>query len=172
MTIEWSKDFTAKDNQSDSGIKAKGTPMKEVELFLSRSTRAVLIVAACCLVISCQTFPNARESGQPFSQANANSTEWLTSAEYQKTLNKKVKDGFYPSRVEGRCDNDYEQFRAEWKGIPLGTRFFSHHGLTKESYETRNQEYISKGYSLISITTFRDCSGTERYQATWFKKAK
>ena len=99
-----------------------------------------------------------------------NRTDWLTSAQYQHAFDKSVRDGFYPDKVEGRCENDSEQFRAEWKGIPLGAGFVSHHAMTKESYETRNQEYVSTGYILESVGKFKDCSGTERYQATWLKR--
>jgi hypothetical protein len=107
--------------------------------------------------------------GSAAEQAQPQQAQWLTLAQYQQVFNKQVREGFYPKTVEGRCEKGSEQFRADWTGIPLGASFHSHHALTKAFYEARNEEYISHGYSLQSVTNFKDCSGMERYQATWFK---
>ena len=98
-----------------------------------------------------------------------NQTEWLTSAQYQQAFDKQARDGFYPKRIEGRCENGSKQFRARWAGVPLAVSFYSHHGMKKEFYEGKNLQYASLGYSLESVDKFVDCSGTERYQATWLK---
>lgn len=91
-------------------------------------------------------------------------------SQYQQLFNQQVREGFYPTVVEGRCENDSEQFHAEWTGIPIGASFYAHHALTKAFFEAMNEEYVSRGYSLQSVTNSKDCSGTDRYQATWFKK--
>jgi hypothetical protein len=106
---------------------------------------------------------------QPVKVKDSEKGEWLTAAQYQQAFDKHVQEGFYPDKVEGRCESGSEQFHVEWKGIPLGVGFFSHHAVTKEFYERKNQEYVSKGYSLESLNKFKDCSGRDRYQATWFK---
>jgi Polyglycine hydrolase-like, structural repeat len=134
------------------------------------------------------THPSANTSAPPLPAANpsrvdattvapaptkgevGDNVEWLTAAQYQLAFNKKVRDGFYPSKVQGRCKDDGEQFYAEWKQIPLGAGFFSHHAITKEFYERKNHEYVSQGYSLESLNILKDCSGRDRYQATWFKR--
>jgi len=100
-------------------------------------------------------------------QAEEQRAQWLTSTQYQQVFNEQVREGRYPKTVEGRCENGSEQFRADWGRIPSGAGFYSHHALTKALYEARNGEYVSHGYSLQSITNFEDCSGVERYQATW-----
>ena len=43
-------------------------------------------------------------------------------------------------------------------------------GMTGEDYERRNKEYAARGYSLGSLRQFRDCSGIDRYSATWLKE--
>ncbi|CAB1081825.1 hypothetical protein D1AOALGA4SA_9468 [Olavius algarvensis Delta 1 endosymbiont] len=96
-------------------------------------------------------------------------TEWLTSAQYQRAFDKQVQDGFYPDIVNGRCENNSDQFHAKWKSIPLGARFISHHAMTKKSYERKASQYVSKGFTLEYLTKFKDCSGRVRYQATWLK---
>jgi len=58
-------------------------------------------------------------------------SEWMTSQQYQQAFDRHLQEGFYPDKVEGRCVSDSEQFRVEWKGIPLGAAFFSHHAITK-----------------------------------------
>ncbi len=107
---------------------------------------------------------------QPVKAEGSEKAEWLTAAQYQQAFDKHVQEGFYPDKVEAKCENGYEQFHVEWKGRPLGAGFFSHHGITKEFYESKNQEYVSNGYSLESLNKFKDCSGRDRYQATWFKR--
>lgn len=99
-------------------------------------------------------------------------SKWLTSAQYQQVFNKQVRDGFYPEKVEGRCENGSEQFRAAWNGIPLDVTFVAHHAMTKQFYEGKNLKYGSLGYSLESANQFMDCSGMERYQAVWLKKSQ
>lgn len=107
---------------------------------------------------------------QPVKVAGSEKAEWLTAAQYQQAFDKQVREGFYPDKVEGRCESDSEQFHVKWKGIPLGADFVSHHAITREFYESKNQEYVSHGYSLESLNKFKDCSGRDRYQATWFKR--
>jgi len=134
--------------------------------------------------IGLAVFLDFHEKEKPLSASKASSTtaqpakverseqkaEWLTAAQYQQAFNKRVRDGFYPSKIQGRCESGSEQFHAAWKPIPLGTGFISHHGLPKESYERRNQAYVSKGYTLEALDKFKDCSNIDRYQATWAKK--
>jgi TonB family protein len=100
-------------------------------------------------------------------QAELQRAQWLTSAQYQQVFHKQVREGRYPKTVEGRCESGREQFRAEWGRMPSGAGFYSHHALTKAFYEAKNREYVSHGYSLQSVTNFEDCSGIQRYQATW-----
>ena len=101
----------------------------------------------------------------------AQRAEWMTSEQYQETFDRQVKDGLYPNKLEGRCESGREKFRVEWKGFPLGSEgFVSHHGVTREFYERKNQEYTAMGASLESLNSFRDCDGNDRYQANWFKR--
>jgi hypothetical protein len=95
--------------------------------------------------------------------------DWLTSDEYQQAFDERVKNGYYPVSVKGRCAGDVEQFHVEWKGRPIDAGFASFHAMTKDLYEQKNQEYSAQGYSQEFETTFKDCSGQERYQATWLK---
>lgn len=97
-------------------------------------------------------------------------SEWMSSYQYQQEFNAKSQNGFYPSLVEGKCTSAGERFRVEWKTIPPGAFFASHHGLSKETYESTNAYYSSQGYSLEFMNTFKDCVGVDRYQATWLKR--
>ena len=98
------------------------------------------------------------------------SSQWMTSAQYQREFDTRARKGFYPHEVEGECQSDGEKFRADWKATPSGATFFAHHGMTRQDYDRRNQEYGSKGYSLGSVKHFKDCSGIDRYQATCLKR--
>jgi polyglycine hydrolase-like protein len=97
-------------------------------------------------------------------------SQWMTSAQYQREFDTRAQKGFYPHEVEGECQSDGDKFRADWKPIPSGASFFAHHGMTRQDYDRRNQEYPSKGYALGSVRHFKDCSGLDRYQATWLRR--
>ena len=97
-------------------------------------------------------------------------SQWMTSAQYQREFDTWVREGFYPNELDGQCQSDGEKFRADWKVIPSGATFFAHHGMTRQDYERRSQEYHSNGYALESLKHFKDCSGNDMYQATWLKR--
>ena len=116
---------------------------------------AVVVVAAILAVIAYRTVPGS---------------QWMTSAQFQREFDARAQKGFYPPEVDGECQSGGENFRADWKGIPPGAFFYAHYGMTKQDYDRSNQEYPSKGHSLESVKQFKDCSGTDRYQATWLKR--
>jgi len=66
--------------------------------------------------------------------ASGKKGEWLTSGQYQEEFEKRAREGFYPDGIEGRCEDGSEQFRAEWRGLPLGEGFQSYHAMTKEFF--------------------------------------
>lgn len=102
---------------------------------------------------------------------SASSSEWMTSEQYQEAFDRQVKEGMYPFKLEGRCESGREKFHVEWKGFPLGSEgFVSHHAVTREFYERKNQEYVAMGASLESLNSFKDCAGNDKYQANWFKR--
>jgi hypothetical protein len=103
-------------------------------------------------------------------ERTAPGSPWLTSAQFQREFDTLAPQGFYPGEVEGQCQTDGEKYRADWKAIPSGAYFFAYYGMTLPSYELKDQEYRSQGYSLESAKHFKDCSGIERYQATWLKR--
>ena len=96
-------------------------------------------------------------------------TEWWTPSQFQEEFNRRVGEGFYPDEIEGRCEDGSEKFRALWKGIPLGASFYTYNTMTKEDYDAKNTKLTSDGYSLKFLNSFKDCSGVDRYLATWLK---
>lgn len=96
--------------------------------------------------------------------------QWMTSAQYQREFDARARDGFYPHQLEGECQSGAEKFRADWKAIPPGAAFLAHHGMTRQDYERRDQEYRSKDFAPGPLKQFKDCSGVDRYQATWLKR--
>ncbi len=97
-------------------------------------------------------------------------SQWMTSAQYQREFDARAREGFYPHEVEGKCQSGAEKFRADWKATPPGAAFFAHHGMTRQDYERRDQEYRSKDFAPGPLRQFKDCSGVDRYQATWLKR--
>jgi hypothetical protein len=160
------------------GLLGGGIEVRELKVpSVGRASRLLSFVAGVAF-IGLALFLNPGATGEPQTAGKPPSEEvhataepqWMTSAQYQMAFNNKVREGFYPSKVEGRCHDGVEEFRVEWKGTPLGTSFASHHGVTKGFYDNKNREYTASGYSLETLNTFKDCSGVERYQATWFRR--
>jgi len=42
--------------------------------------------------------------------------------------------------------------------------------MTRQDYDRKDLEYRSMGYALASQKQFKDCSGSDRVQATWLKR--
>src|SRR5262249_32229890 len=97
-------------------------------------------------------------------------TPWLTSAEYQREFDSNQSQ-FYPAKIEGRCNNGREEFRAVWKVRPAESAFESHTGMTKQQFEDKQNALREQGYSLESSGVFQDCNNVTKYQATWLKKS-
>lgn len=115
----------------------------------------VLVVAAIVAVYAYRPAPRS---------------EWMTSAQYQRDFDTRAPKGYYPQEVEGRCEAGSEKYLPDWRPQPPGAGFFSYFGLTREGYDNKNREYVAQGFSLVSVKHFRDCSGVERYQATWLRR--
>lgn len=155
-----------------------GIEIRELKIPAVNSTSRMLAFVAGALFVGLAVLLRLRdESGPPapspatengvVTPAPAAETGWLTSAQYQKKFDSMLAEGFYPSKVEGRCEKDAEQFKGEWQAMSLSTAFVSRHGITKDSYAFVSSELTEKGYELKHLYIFKDCGGLERYQATW-----
>jgi len=94
----------------------------------------------------------------------------MTSAQYQRDFDARAPKGFYPREVEGRCEVGSEKYLPDWTPLPRGAGFLHYFGMTREGYDNKNREYVAQGFSLVSVKRFRDCSGVQRYQATWLRR--
>ena len=153
--------------------KVLGEPIQQPNKESSRSNKAMrywllggLIAVALFSTITYHYYEKAQRLGREHKKEE----QWLTGDQYQEAFDKRLENGFYPDRLEGRCENGYQRFHAEWKRIPPSTDFISHHGITKEIYDGKRQEYEPQGFSLESLQVLKDCAGLDKYQATWFKK--
>jgi tetratricopeptide (TPR) repeat protein len=98
-------------------------------------------------------------------------TPWMSGSDYQKEFEDQVQLNRYPSKVEGKNESGYNQFRALFVPfLPGSFYFYSYYGMNRSSYEERMEDLTSKGFRLESSQTFIDSIGTLRYQATWIKK--
>src|SRR6266700_2438442 len=113
---------------------------------ISRSLSFIAGIGLICLAIFLGEPGFHSEAGKKIAPGSTaeKEKEWFTASEYQQIFDKKLKDGFYPAEVRGKCANDVEQFHAEWGGLPLGFGFESHHAVTKEFYDQRNQQLTAQ----------------------------
>lgn len=105
-----------------------------------------------------------------YAYRSAARSQWMTSAQYQRDFDTRAPKGFFPQEVEGRCEAGSEVYLPDWKPQPPGAAFLSYFGMSREGYDNKNREYLAQGFSLVSVKHFRDCSGVERYQATWLRR--
>ena len=96
-------------------------------------------------------------------------SSWISGKEYQAAFDIKLREGFYPPRVEGMQTSEGARFRAAFERLPAGAYFYSYFGLTEDRFAKRNAELASLGFHLIWTQTFVDANGRIRYQATWLK---
>ena len=96
-------------------------------------------------------------------------SSWISGKEYQAAFDIKLREGFYPARVEGAQTSEGTRFRAAFEKIPAGSYFYSYFGLVEDRFAKRNAELASVGFHLIWTQTFVDSNGQIRYQATWMK---
>jgi hypothetical protein len=92
---------------------------------------------------------------------------WLNAAQLDQELGRWRRTWIFPRRVVGQCHNNIEWYRVEWKVLDEGQRYYAYYGIPQETYERYGQDLLRRGYSLDSMTQFRDCSGKDRFQATW-----
>lgn len=125
---------------------------------------AVIVLAAMAgvLVIA--------DEVRPLASLYRPSAEWMTSERLQREFDAWSRNGYYPPRIEGRCETDGERFRADWTPLPPNTGFLTWWGITRRDYERNNRTCTASGFSLESTTRYTDCSGVEKLQATWLKK--
>lgn len=129
----------------DNGRATRSTTTQYVRRIATKRIASVLVMLIGCATLGWAVMANR----DIVFRRSTNNQEWMTLQQYQEVFDKQVKDGLYPHKLEGRCENGREKFRAEWKGFPLGSEgFVSHHGVTREFYELKNQEYTSMGASL------------------------
>ena len=96
-------------------------------------------------------------------------SSWISGKEYQAAFDIKLREGFYPARVEGAQTSEGARFRAAFERLPVGAYFYSYFGLTEDRFAKREAELASLGFRLIWTQTFVDTNGRMRYQATWIK---
>ena len=107
---------------------------------------------------------------RPLASLYRPSADWMTSERLQREFDAWSRNGYYPPRIEGRCETDGERFRPEWSPLPANTRFMTWWGMTRRDYERNGRAYTASGFSLESSTQYTDCRGVEKVQATWLRR--
>jgi hypothetical protein len=97
------------------------------------------------------------------------SLHWVSSPEYKTKFKQKVKERFYPKKVEGRCTSNSTQYRPQFIPYPTGKfYFYSYHGQSSEQFKTKNHKLQTRGFTLISNSHFK-CAGKIYHQGTLIK---
>ena len=70
---------------------------------------------------------------------------WMSSSEYQREFNRRERNGFYPSKVEGKIQNGRMRFRAIFIPVPSEDfYFYSYHLNPAMVFQAcKKQTYIS-----------------------------
>jgi hypothetical protein len=98
-------------------------------------------------------------------------SDWMSSDQYQREVERQLQLQHYPSKVQGRNIAGTNQFRAIFLSYPIGQfAWDSRHSLDAATFNQWNEHMLSQGYQLEGFDTFVDSSGSSRYQATWVRK--
>lgn len=108
---------------------------------------------------------------------NSSFTKWMNGSEYQENFDLKYKEGYYPVVVEAKSSlTGSIVFRACYVPFPKypseAFYFYSNHGISTESFESRHKELKADNYSLAYHQPFEAPDGVVRHQATWIKSKK
>ena len=84
-----------------------------------------------------------------------------------------VKDGAYPSDLEGYYDEDAEEvlYDVTFSPNPPRQAFQARHDMNTATYQRENARLRGQGYSLAIHSAFRDGDGALMHAAVWTKRA-
>ena len=82
------------------------------------------------------------------------------------------KRGHWITAVEGRWNNDSLEFRIALDKIPDLNRWQWQYRVnhSAEEFVTASRQFSAQGFQLVQSQSFRDPSGTTRYQGVWQRK--
>jgi hypothetical protein len=89
-----------------------------------------------------------------------------TTDEFQKTFNEMHPKGWRLKRIKGYEKDGASRFDSEWHKPVEPPRFWCHHDITREYYETRTEQLKSEGYTEVLKSTWK-IKGEERVWAVW-----
>ncbi len=96
-------------------------------------------------------------------------SRWLSRNAYQQLFNKMVTTGHFPARVEGKTEDGEPLFRAQFKLKPPRFGFISFHGISTKVYQQKTTKCRQQGFRELSVTSFVDSKGTQRFSGTLIK---
>ena len=98
-------------------------------------------------------------------------TSWLSGAAYQTSFDEHVARGCYPTKVQGREEEDNLQFRGDFEPMPDGAfSFVSRHGVSRASFDALESELHGEGFQRVWLQVFTPSDQVARYQATWTRR--
>ena len=92
-----------------------------------------------------------------------------TSMEFQKTFEELHPQGWRLKRIKGYEKDGVSRFDSEWLKPSDPPRFWCHHGIDREEYETRSAQIKNAGYVEILKSTWQ-VNGTDRFWTVWEMK--
>ena len=102
-------------------------------------------------------------------------TDWASNAVSHMYWKEMTELGMIPVRNEGRLRDGNSEFRKGFRNpkragekVPK-ISWYCYTGLSQTRFDSKSDELFLKGFFLISIQSFQDAEGEQRYQALWVK---
>ena len=151
------------------GLNKNPASRKSWRIFSAVAAATAILLAA---TISVMAFLHQKalkhKTGAPETVEMTRSPDsWMPSAEYQRAFEAEMAKGFRPFRVEGRLKDGREEFRAEWQPDSPPCAWEARHGLNEDAFKKCDAEYTTRGYQIMSQSSFRNQWGAIKHQALW-----
>lgn len=82
--------------------------------------------------------------------AHAEWSRWLASNQYQAFFNYQLSLRRYPAKVQIGNFDGHVRYRADFRRIPQGASFVSHHGFGDAAFSKKDAELENRGYRRVS----------------------
>src|SRR5580658_6031183 len=103
---------------------------------------SIALLALTSLSLTLGSLPIAHADAAP-AKVMASTALWMSSAEYQSYFDHMLRQGYYPTYVEGRCDAGRNQYRAVFSPYDRTFGFEARHGLPSEQYYALNAQLLA-----------------------------
>ena len=102
-------------------------------------------------------------------------TDWVDNVKSHMYWKEMTRIGMVPVRNEGRLRDGKSEYRKGFRNPEKAganaprISWYCYTGKNQASFDSISDELFLKGYFLVSVQSFQDVNGVQRYQALWVR---